>query len=224
MADARDGEEPAGWGGDEAHPRPGRGADTHGDRLPDAVVGDLVARAKRGDGEAFGQLYDRYGSDIYAFVAVRLSDREAAEDMTQTIFLRGLRGLASCHDDAAFPAWIFTIARNSVIDHYRRARFRPEAWPETFEPEDPDLTPEEVVLRRDDARTLQQARERCLSDNERDLFDLLLTDLNDKQIAEVLGRSHGAVRVAHHRLMRKLRDCLRPLGLLSEARGDPVEP
>src|SRR5581483_2898712 len=181
-------------------------------RLPEAVVGGLFARAKRGDGEAFGQLYDRYGREIYAYVALRLSDREAAEDMTQTIFLRALRGLASCHDDAAFPAWLFAIARNCVIDHYRGARFRAETLPEAFEPEDPSLTPEEIILRRDDARMLRMARERCLSGSERELFDLLLTDLNDKQIAEVLGRSHGAVRVAHHRLMRKLRDCLRQSG------------
>ncbi len=192
------------------------------DRLPEAVVSDLVARSKRGDGEAFGQLYDRYGAEIYAFVAVRLSDREAAEDMTQTIFLRALRGLGSCHDDAAFPAWLFAIARNCVIDHYRTSRFRPNAWPETFEPEDPSLTPEEIIVRGDDVRTLRMARERCLSANERELFDLLLTDLNDKQIAEVLGRSHGAIRVAHHRLMRKLRDCLRQSDRSAEASHDSI--
>jgi RNA polymerase sigma-70 factor (ECF subfamily) len=193
-----------------------------GRRLPGALVADLVARAKRGDSEAIGQLYDHYVGEVYAFVAVRLRDREAAEDMTQAIFLRAVQSLASCKEDAAFPGWLFAIARNSVTDHFRAARFRPESLQESYEHEDPDLTPEEVALQRDDARVLAVARERCLSQGERELFDLLLTDLNDKQIAQALGRSHGAVRVAHHRLMTKLRECLQRLNLWGAIGGATI--
>jgi RNA polymerase sigma-70 factor (ECF subfamily) len=183
-----------------------------GDRLPSAVVAGLVARAKDGDGEAFGELFDHYVDDVYAFVAVRLADRQTAEDVTQTIFVRALQSLASCRDDAAFPGWLFAIARNIVTDTYRSNRFRPEAWNMTFELEDPALTPEELTLQRDDVRVLHEARERCLSEGERELFDLLLTEMNDKQIAQALGRSHGAIRTAHYRLMSKLRECLEMLG------------
>ncbi|MFN8590542.1 MAG: sigma-70 family RNA polymerase sigma factor [Thermomicrobiales bacterium] len=196
--------------GDEGSPR--------GARLPSAVVADLVARAKRGDGEAFGRLYDHYVGEVYAFVAVRLLDQEAAQDMTQSIFVRALQSLASCQEDAAFPGWLFAIARNSVTDHFRAARYRPIALEETFERTDPDLTPEELAVQRDDARVLREARERCLSASERELFDLILTGLNDKQIGVALGRSHGAIRVAHHRLMIKLRDCLQRLNLFAEVR------
>lgn len=183
-------------------------------RLTSDVVADLVARTKDGDGEAFGQLFDHYVGEVYAFVAVRLADRETAEDVTQTIFVRALQSLDSCRDDAAFPGWLFAIARNMVTDAYRTNRFRPEAWDETFEAEDPALTPEEAAVQRDDARILQEARERCLSIGERELFDLLLTEMNDKQIAQVLGRTHGAIRTAHYRLMVKLRECLEMLAAL----------
>lgn len=186
-------------------------ARTTGDRLASAVVADLVLRAKAGDGEAFGQLYDRYLGEVYAFVAARLSDRQSAEDATQTIFMRALQSLASCRDEAAFAGWLFAIARNIVTDTYRGHRFRPEAWDETLDPEDLALTPEEVAVQREDARILQAAREHCLSSGEQELFDLLLTDLNDKQIAAALGRSHGAIRTAHYRLLHKLRDCLERL-------------
>jgi RNA polymerase sigma-70 factor (ECF subfamily) len=185
---------------------------TTGERLPSGVVAGLVARAKDGDGEAFGQLFDHYVGEVYAFVAVRLVDRQTAEDVTQTIFVRALQSLASCRDDAAFPGWLFAIARNIVTDTYRSNRFRPEAWNMTFELEDPALTPEELTLQRDDVRVLHEARERCLSEGERELFDLLLTEMNDKQIAQALGRSHGAIRTAHYRLMSKLRECLEMLG------------
>lgn len=187
-------------------------------RLPSGVVASLVARAKRGDGEAFGQLYDRYVGEVYAFVAVRLHDREAAQDMTQSIFVRALQSLASCQEEAAFPGWLFAIARNAVTDHYRATRFRPTSLEESFEREDDAPTPEEMAVQRDDARILREARERCLSTTDRELFDLVLTGMNDKQIGEVLGRSHGATRVAHHRLMNKLRECLQRLNLFGEVR------
>src|SRR5215207_7717391 len=98
-----------------------------GDRLASAVVAELVGRAKRGDGEAFADLYDHYVGEIYAFVAVRLSDQEAAEDATQTIFVRALHSLSSCREDAAFPGWLFAIARNIITDTYRANRFRPDS-------------------------------------------------------------------------------------------------
>ena len=93
------------------------------------------------------------------------------------------------------------------------ARAGPGLRPSTipYEVEDHTLTPEETLLQRDDARVLAEAREHCLSPTERELFDLLLTDMNDKQIAQALGRGHGAIRTAHHRLMSKLRDCLETL-------------
>lgn len=190
-----------------------------GDRLASAVVADLVARAKQGEGEAFGQLYDHYVGAVYAFIAVRLSAREAAEDLTQAIFVSALQSLASCREDAAFPGWLFAIARNMLTDHYRASRVRADALDETVEIEDPAQTPEELVLQRDETRILATARERCLSPTERDLFDLLLTDMNDKQIAQALGRTHGAVRTAHHRLMVKLRACLERLGGLAGVLG-----
>ncbi len=101
---------------------------------------------------------------------------------------------------------------------YRSHKFRSEPWDEALDPEDPTATPEEVAVQRDDARALAEARERCLSAPERDLFDLLLTDMNDKQIAQALGRSHGAVRTAHWRLLIKLRECLEALGVFGGKR------
>jgi RNA polymerase sigma-70 factor (ECF subfamily) len=192
--------------------------DAIGDRGAGVPVALLVARAKRGDGNAFAQLYRRYLDDVYAFVAARLSNRQAAEDATQTIFFRAMQSLPTCRDDAAFPGWLFAIARNVVTDTYRSHRSRSEPWDDALDPEDPGASPEEVAVQRDDARTLAVARERCLSAPERELFDLLLTDMNDKQIAQALGRTHGAVRTAHWRLLAKLRECLEKLGVFGGER------
>src|SRR4051812_36998420 len=171
----------------------------------------LVARAKGGDREAYTVLYRRYLDDVYRFALARLGNHEAAEDAVQTIFVRALTALPSCHEHAAFVGWLFTIARNVITDQLRTRRHQTDPIPDDALWADTGPGPEEVVMHGEAQRFLLAARERCLSAGERDLFDLLLTELNDKQIAAALGRSHGAVRTAHYRLLSKLRACLGPL-------------
>ena len=72
---------------------------------------------------------------------------------------------------------------------------------------DPAPPPEDHVLRAEQPDALLAARERCLSRSERELFDLLLADLTDREIAAALGRRYGAIRTAHWRLLAKLRAC-----------------
>jgi RNA polymerase sigma-70 factor (ECF subfamily) len=172
----------------------------------------LVARAKRGDREAYTLLYRRYLDDVYRFALGRLGNREAAEDAVQNIFVRALTALPSCHENAAFAGWLFAIARNVVTDQLRTRRHETDPIPDDALWTDTAPGPEEIALHGEARRFLLAARDKCLSAGERDLFDLLLTELNDKQIAVALGCSHGAVRTAHWRLLSKLRACLGPLG------------
>ena len=189
--------------------------------LPDSAGGwdiaDLVARAKTGDSDAYARLYRRYLDDIYLFAVTRLTDRDAAEDATQAIFFRAFASLAQCRDNAAFPGWLFAIARNVVADRFRARRFdsAPLEWADLALDDRPG--PEEVALQMEAGQILRDAREHCLASRDRDLFDLLLTDLNDKEIASALGRSHGAVRTAHYRILLKLRECLTAAGFAGKA-------
>jgi RNA polymerase sigma-70 factor (ECF subfamily) len=184
----------------------------------DDAAGDLVtlvARAKIGDREAYTDLYRRYLDDVYRFALVRLGNREAAEDATQTIFVRALAALPTCRENAAFVGWLFAIARGVVNDQLRARRRQTDPIPDDARWADAGPGPEEVVMQGEATRFLLAAREKCLTDRERELFDLLLTEMNDKQIAQTLGRSHGAVRTAHWRLLSKLRECLGPLTRLT---------
>ena len=169
----------------------------------------LVGRAKQGDPAALAALYQRFVGPIYRFAYRRLADREAAEDATSAIFLRAFAALPTCRHEAAFAGWIFAIARRVVIDHQRERQAVSTPLTDCIVAPRPGLDPELLAIQAEDQRMLWRAREHCLSDDERQLFDLLLTDLNDKEIAMALGRTHGATRTAHWRLIRKLRDCLR---------------
>ncbi len=181
------------------------------DTSPEASGTDdatLVARAQHGDAQAFALLYRRYLDPVYDFCARRLESREAAEDATQTIFLKAVASLPQCRDGDRFAGWLFGIARNVITDNYRSNRFAAQPLDSAPEFEDPGLSPERLAEQAVSARYLAALRDDCLNDAERELLDLRLNGLNGKQIAEAIGPTHGAVRTAQYRMVQKLRDCI----------------
>jgi RNA polymerase sigma-70 factor (ECF subfamily) len=176
----------------------------------------LVAQAKQGDARAFALLYRRYLDQVYDYAANRLESREAAEDATQTIFLRAVESLKDCRDGTVFAGWLVAIARNVITDHYRARRHTTEPLETAPNVRDPDPLPEEAAIRADQERELWETRERCLSPSEREIFDLRVQGLSDQEIAMALGRGYGAIRTAQYRLVQKLRECL---GVVARAKG-----
>ena len=171
-------------------------------------IADLVALAKSGDSDAFARVYRLHVNQVYAFVARRLSDRDAAEEATQEIFTRALEGIGRCRNNDAFSGWLFGIANHVVEGQYRQRRQSTTPLEFVSDPVDAAPGPEDAAITTDAGDELRRAREKCLTEHERALFDLLLADLSDKQIAVALGRRMGAIRTARWRLITKLRGCL----------------
>jgi RNA polymerase sigma-70 factor (ECF subfamily) len=176
----------------------------------------LVSQARQGDTQAFALLYRRYVANVYEFSYHRLGRREAAEDATQTTFLRAYGSLKSCRDGDRFAGWLFAIARNVVNDAWRARQHVVIVADEWGNLPDGAESPEDVAIRADARSALRSARERCLTPVERDVLDLRLLEMNDRQIAVALGRSHGSIRVMQHRMLKKLRHCL---GISAESKG-----
>ena len=181
-------------------------------RTPETDVAELVAQAQLGDPAAFTSLYRRYVARVYDYAAWRLADRHVAEEVTQEVFLRAFRGIAGCRDGASFGGWLLGIARFVIADQYRAAPPATVALDAALERVDPAPLPDEQLLQSERHDELRSAREHCLSSSERELFDLLLADLTDREIAVALNRRYGAVRTAHWRLLAKLRACFAHLG------------
>lgn len=161
----------------------------------------LVAQAQANP-EVFAVLYRRYAVDVYRYCYRRLGEREAAEDATSTIFTRALGGLAGLRGQP-FRPWLFTIAHNVVVDHARLRR-PTVPWEHVAEPKDSAPSPESLTLAAEERRALATLLSQ-LPARERQVIELRLAGLTGAEIAQVLGCGHGAVRVAHHRAISRLR-------------------
>lgn len=172
--------------------------------LTDAQLKDLVSKAQEGDTEAFGKIYDHFFDSVYRFVAFRLPE-EAAEDMTADIFVKAWEKLHTykLKKNVPFGAWLFRIARNSVVDSYRKQRTVSEV-PE--EMEDPDaLNKAETRIKQQHLlRTMRHAMDR-LPRRYRDVLHLsYVAELPHSEIARVMRTSEGSVRVLKLRALKKL--------------------
>lgn len=155
--------------------------------------------------ERFARLYDALFPALYGYIRFRVGDRHVAEDLTAQVFERALGRLASVRQPEHIRAWLFTVARRAIADHYRRRR--PVAPLDSVEA----LahlwvdSPEVEAVRRDDRRRLA-AYLAGLSEREREILGLkFVAGLTNRDIAGVLDLSESNVAQIIHRAIVKLR-------------------
>jgi RNA polymerase sigma-70 factor, ECF subfamily len=166
----------------------------------------LVELAKKGDAEAFGQLYDNYVSTIYRYIYYRVGGHALAEDLTSETFLRALRSLTSFRwQGRDFGAWLVTIARNLVADHFKSGRFRLEvATGEILDYDSAADGPEDDVLAMLTNEALVTALKKLGTDQQECLVLRFLNGLSVTETARVLGKSDGAIKQLQLRAIRNL--------------------
>jgi RNA polymerase sigma-70 factor (ECF subfamily) len=169
-------------------------------------VGQLVDRAKAGDTDAFAQLYDRYLDTIYRYVYYRVGSRQLAEDLTSETFLRALRSMGSfTWQGRDFGAWLVTIARNLVADHFKSSRTRLEVTTgEMLDPHETAPSPEQSVLERlSNAALLEAVRK--LNPQQQECVTLrFLQGLSVAETAQIMGKNEGAIKTLQYRAVRTL--------------------
>jgi RNA polymerase sigma-70 factor, ECF subfamily len=185
-----------------------RGADVHAEseRAETTRIVALVELAKRGDAEAFGQLYDHYLSTVYRYIYYRVGTHVQAEDLTSETFLRALRALSTFRwQGRDFGAWLVTIARNLVTDHFKSGRFRLEvATGEILDYDSAADGPEDDVLARLANEALIKAVKKLGADQQECLVLRFLNGLSVAETAQVLSKSEGAVKQLQLRAVRNL--------------------
>ncbi|MGH3383613.1 MAG: sigma-70 family RNA polymerase sigma factor [Nocardioidaceae bacterium] len=192
------------WGGElrtSADGPPPAGSDPEKARIV-----ALVDLARKGDVEAFGQLYDHHVPRIFRFVYHRVGSRTLAEDLTSETFTRALRSIGTFHwQGKDFGAWLTTIARNLIADHFRSSRHRLEVVAgELPEQRTSGNGPEDEVLASLTSELLVEAV-RSLPNEQRDcLLMRFVQGMSIAQTAEALDRSEGAIKQLQLRAVRRL--------------------
>lgn len=170
----------------------------------------LVERAQYGDSAAMGQIYDRNVDMVFRFIASRVRQRQTAEDLTSDVFLRAVKRIGSfTWQGRDIAAWLLTIARNVVTDHYKCGRVRLEvSCDDVYAADQPELglegSPEDTTVDHIRNLALLGAIQR-LSKPQRECIELrFLQDRSVKETAAVLGKTPGAVKALQHRAVLQL--------------------
>jgi RNA polymerase sigma-70 factor, ECF subfamily len=193
---------------------------------------DLVNKAQRGDADAFAGLFNAYKSKIYALCLRMTSNTTEAEDLTQDAFLQAFRRLSTFRGDSAFSTWLYRLAVNTVLMHFRKKGPGHVSLDQTFTD---DVTAakreygsiDQQLLSSVDRITLARAL-RELPVGYRNIFVLHeIQGYEHQEIARLLDCSVGNSKSQLHKAKLRMRDILRahratePKQSLAESRNEP---
>jgi RNA polymerase sigma-70 factor, ECF subfamily len=173
-----------------------------------ATVMDIVARAQTGDADAFGELYDRYVDVVYRYVYYRVSNVSLAEDLTSETFIRALRRISSyTWQGRDFGAWLVTIARNLIADHFKSGRYRLEVATSDLVEAGADVRqdgPENEVLASLTNAALLEAVKSLGAEQQECIALRFLQGMSVAETAAIMGKNEGAIKALQYRAVKSL--------------------
>lgn len=164
----------------------------------------LRERAAALDPAALTEIYDQFSGRIYSYIYHRTGDSPAAEDLTGEVFVRVLDAIQQDRTwTTTLQGWLFRIAHNLVVDHFRRQSKRDgpsldERW---MAPVDPEHTFEALFY----SHQLRSALGHLTEEQQQVIVLKFVEDLSNAQVAEVMGKTEGAVKALQHRGIAALR-------------------
>lgn len=166
---------------------------------------EVFESAKNGDSEAFGVIYKLYFNAIFRFVYYRTSHLETTEDLTEQVFSKAWISISKLQgDETKLQGWLYKIARNVVIDNFRKTK-------ETVGIEELESLPSyeanalEAMEVAGDTRVLLEAIARLTTEQQTVIKLRFLEDLGIEEIASLLDKSAGNVRIIQYRALKALR-------------------
>ena len=178
--------------------------------LPATEVWGLVERAQAGEAEAFGLLYDRYVDTVFRFIYFRVGNRQLAEDLTSDTFLRALKRIGSfTWQGRDLGAWLVTIARNLIADHFKSGRYRLEVTTGDVldadrEDRGPEGSPELAVVEHITNVALLTAVKELNPEQQECIVLRFLQGFSVAETARAMGKNEGAIKALQYRAVRAL--------------------
>lgn len=178
-----------------------------GAAAPDADA-DLAQRAGH-DRRAFAELYRRYLPQVYRYLLARTANVQDAQDLASQTFLTALEQIVTFRGDGTVAAWLLSVARHKLADHYRRRKPLLELEA-AMEVPDGAALPEDQALQRWKLQRVGLALQALAPDRAEALALRIFGRLTVPEIAHIMDRSEAAVRMLVHRGLRDLQDRMAP--------------
>jgi len=183
-------------------------------KIKEAELEALVCAAQEGDQDAFARIYDYFIDQIYRYVYYRVQS-EDVEDIVETVFLKVWENLKQYKpQQKSFSAWVFRIAHNLIIDHYRASKDKSY---EELSSDLPDLDREHHPIKMTQNRFDNEVLKKAMLKLKKQYHDIILykfiNDFSNKEIAEILGKSEGSLRILQFRALKALKKELEDLGI-----------
>jgi len=166
----------------------------------------LVRRAKERDEAALTRLYEENFDKIYRYIVLKIGDRTEAEDMTQQVFLKAFKSISGYQSKGSpFSSWLFRIAHNQVVDHWRKQSKRPTVPLEETLVGSSNSNPSSDVELKMEIESLVAAT-KGLTEMQREVVSLRFAGgLPVAQVARIMGKSEGAIKALQHSAVVSLR-------------------
>lgn len=181
--------------------------------LSDQEIEDLVVKSQQGDQEAFGTLYDFFVTPIYRYIYYKVN-KEHVEDLTETLFLKAWENIRKYkkRKNTTFKSWLYRIAHNLVVDHYRlhREHASLNPWISDKKKQADPLRRAQESLHND---KLHEAISRLKKNYQQVVILKFINDLSNKEISEILKKSEGSVRIMQFRALKALKSELADMGI-----------
>ena len=166
---------------------------------------ELVERAKQ-DPDAFGALYDRYFPQIYRFAFSKVRDQSLAEDVTSEVFFKALKNIKRyTYEGHPFSSWLYQITVNQVADHYRGPVGKEVDLEESASMPSSEPSVLDEVVRRERSRHVWSMIDRLPQQQRTAMILKFGEDRKIDDIALIMGKSSGAVKLLLHRGVERLR-------------------
>ncbi|MFC7783494.1 MULTISPECIES: RNA polymerase sigma factor SigX [unclassified Rossellomorea] len=158
----------------------------------------------------FEKLYSDYHQDVFQFLIYMVQNKQQAEDLVQEVYIRVLKSHERFEGKSSERTWLFSIAKNVAIDHFRKQKNWKNRILDKFDWSRNDVTddvalPEEIAVAKEEIKVLYECLKQCSTDYRMVIIMRYLQELSIAETSEVLGWTESKVKTTQHRAIKWLR-------------------
>lgn len=176
---------------------------------------ELMRLAKEGDADAFGKIYELYFTPVFRYIYLRVNNKQDAEDLAQVVFLKVYASISRFEEQGKSPlSYFFTVARNTIIDHWRKKKDVLFENQEEYTAQTDSRTenPDDVIQKNETENMLRRAIQELTEEQQSVIILKFINDFSNKEISTMLQKKEETIRQIQCRAIKTLRQHLKKYG------------